>query len=333
MPGLTRADEFFYHQIPEPLPVVALPTEHWRESLFFVLHPPSGEGDALMLTLAHYPAREEMDSLQFARIDGRLVFVRHGRSDAGDPQTMTVGPVRVDIVEPYCEVRLRVDSASSPLGFDLTFRARTRECLLRRGTMLAGSETIWDQSHMLQSGLYNGSYTWDGTTFEVRDWWGQRDHSWGVRNHRRCPMWMWLAIQLPDGMLGIWHWEYADGRSVYTQGYWAPTDMSEPIPLAAFEYDLRWIDAAGNPTTYGRDGESVAGLAGSIAASLGDGRQVRVDGEGRWHARYGQLGGGQMTMRLRTGDGREGSGTYEVTGAHHHHFFPIARAENLPAAS
>ena len=111
MPRLTPADEYFYHQIPEPLPVVANASEHWRESLFFVLHPRSGEGDALVLTLAHYPAREEMDSLQFGRIGGEAVFARHSRPYAGDPHTMAVGPVRVDIVEPFRKVRLFVDAA------------------------------------------------------------------------------------------------------------------------------------------------------------------------------------------------------------------------------
>ncbi|MBK7330058.1 MAG: hypothetical protein IPI85_13520 [Dehalococcoidia bacterium] len=32
MSRLTPADEYFYHQIPEPLPAVLAPSEHWRES-------------------------------------------------------------------------------------------------------------------------------------------------------------------------------------------------------------------------------------------------------------------------------------------------------------
>src|SRR5947208_3117318 len=57
-------DEQFVHQIPEPLPNVVAFHQHWRESLFFILHPPSGPGDVVILTLAHYPARQMMDSLQ-----------------------------------------------------------------------------------------------------------------------------------------------------------------------------------------------------------------------------------------------------------------------------
>ena len=38
------------------------------------------------------------------------------------------------------------------IGLDLTFRARTLPYGLRRGTMRAGDDVVWDQSHILQSG-------------------------------------------------------------------------------------------------------------------------------------------------------------------------------------
>ncbi len=64
MPRLTAADEFFYHQIPEPLPNVVSRHDHWRESLFFVVHPRDQLGDVVILTLAQYPKREMVDSFQ-----------------------------------------------------------------------------------------------------------------------------------------------------------------------------------------------------------------------------------------------------------------------------
>src|SRR3954469_2370123 len=56
--GVTRPndwDEHFVHQIPELLPNVAALHEHWRESYFFDLHDPSGEGDVVFFTFARYP--------------------------------------------------------------------------------------------------------------------------------------------------------------------------------------------------------------------------------------------------------------------------------------
>jgi hypothetical protein len=338
MPRLTPLDELFIHQVPEPLPNVATHHEHWRESYFFVLHRPdhrldadAGADDVLMLALAHYPAREEMDALQLGLVDGQHVFARHVRPYDGDPHTTAVGPVTVEVTEPLKTVHLRVSpDAEAPVSLDLTFRARTAAHALRRGTMKAGDEVVWDQSHMIQSGWYEGSYTADGVEQPVDGWWGQRDHSWGIRNHERCPMWMWLAIQLPDGMFGVWHWEYANGARVYTDGCFAPADGGEPIPVVDFTHALSWTDADGQPVDYGQDGSDVRGLAGRVSFTLEGGQVVTVDGEGTWAMPYGPLGGGQHQMVVRTDDGRSGTAIYEITGAHHHRYFPVARAERLP---
>ncbi len=330
MPNLTAKDELFVHQIPEPLPNVVTHHDHWRESYFFVLHPRTIPGDVVILTMAHYPKREEMDSLQMGRIADQQIFVRHSRPYNGDPHTTVVGPVTIDIVEPFKTVRLTVDAAAATVGLDLTFTARTQAYGLRRGTMKAGHEIIWDQSHMFQSGSYSGTYTHQGVTYEVDDWWGQRDHSWGIRDHRRCPMWMWLAIQLPDGMIGVWHWEYPNGAHVYTDGCFAPADGGEPIPVVEFRHALHWTDKDGKPVDYGRDGKDVLGLAGRVDFVLADGAAVALECDGRWCMPYRELGGGQQLMAVHTGDGREGTAIFELTGAFHHRYFPIARAENLP---
>jgi hypothetical protein len=331
MPRLTAFDELFVHQIPEPLPNVVTHHEHWRESVFFVLHPKNAPGDVLILTMAHFPRREEMDSLQLGCIGGQRIFAHHVRPYDGDPHTMSVGPVRIDIVEPYRVVELHVDAAGAALGLDLTFRARTREHGLRRGTMRRGHEIIWDQSHMIQSGIYSGSYTFEGKTYPVDDWWGQRDHSWGIRDHGRCPLWMWLAIQLPDGMLGVWHWEYANGARVYTDGCFAPADGGEPVPVIDFRHDLNWVDERGEPTAYGLDGAATRGLAGCVEFTLEGGKKIVVDASGCWCAPYEPFHrGGLSQMTVTTSDGRKGPAIYEVTGSHHHHFFPATEVAGLP---
>jgi len=331
MPRLTAADELFVHQIPEPLPNVVTHHDHWRESYFFVMHQRDEPGDVVILTMAHFPKDQHLDSLQMGIVSGQHVFARHARPYDGDPHTTKVGPVAIEIVEPFRTVRLVVEpDPAAPLSLDLTFSARTAAYGLRRGTMKAGHEIVWDQSHMIQSGTYDGSYTVDGTAYDVDGWWGQRDHSWGIRDHRRCPMWMWLAIQLPDGMFGVWHWEYANGARVYTDGCFAPADGGDPVPVVDFRHDLHWTGADGGPVDYGIDGAEVRGLTGQVAITLEGGRTVTIDGDGTWAAPYGPMGGGQHQMRVRTDDGREGTGIYEITGAHHHRFFPMARAEHLP---
>ncbi len=227
----TAMDEQFVHQLPQLLPQVATRHEHWRESHFFDLHAPSGEGDVIFFTMAHYPWHQRMDSLQMGRIDGDQVMNYLARPDDGDPHTTEVPGARVEVVRPWEEIRLWADPSASTIGLDLTFRARTQPYGLRRGTMRAGDDVVWDQCHILQSGTYSGTYTSGGTTRDVDGWIGQRDHSWGIRDHGRCPLWIWFQIQLDDGFLGVWHWEYANGARVYTDGCWAGADGSDPVPV------------------------------------------------------------------------------------------------------
>ena len=58
--------------------------------------------------MAHYPKREVMDSLQLGQIGGQFVFARYDRPYDDDPHTTAVGPVTIDIVEPYKTVHLHV---------------------------------------------------------------------------------------------------------------------------------------------------------------------------------------------------------------------------------
>ncbi|HUY21492.1 MAG TPA: hypothetical protein VMV22_04045 [Acidimicrobiales bacterium] len=323
MVRLNAADEQFVHQLPEPLAVVGIEHEHWRESYFFVTHGPDAGSDVVVVAMAAYPPRQLLDALVLGRVGGELVFRYYQRPSGDDSHTTTVGPVSVVVEEPFRRVRVVVTAAD---GFDadLTFTARTQAYGLRRGRLRdeAGA-LLWDQSHMIQSGTFTGSYRNGEAGGRVDGWLGQRDHSWGVRDHGRIPMWTWLAIQLPDGMLGVWHWELADGARVFTDGCWAPADGGAPVPVVDFHHDLAWTDDAGDAVPYGPDGAAVQGLAGTVTFALADASTVTVRGAGRWCAPYRPIyGGGQHLMAVETDDGRRGTAVYEVTGRHHHRFFP-----------
>ena len=339
MAKFTALDERFAHQIPEPFPNVLHFHPDWRESLFFIMHEREKPGDVLILTLAHFAARQEMDSLQLGRVGDSPIMARHVRKVDGDQDDFRVGPITIDVVEPLKKIRLvAAASEATPVSFDVTFTARTAPYQLRRGTMKAKYEVIWDQSHMFQSGVYNGSYTHNGQTTQIDNWWGQRDHSWGVRSHSRCPLWMWMPIQLEEGMLSVWHWEYPNGARVYTDGCFAPSDGSEPTPVIDFQHDLHWLDAAGRSVSYEKFGDDVVGLAGKVVFTLQGGRKITVEATGRWAQRYSAianradnvLGGGLSEMQVRTSDGATGTAIFEITGQFHHKYFPIARGANFP---
>ncbi|MCU4186810.1 hypothetical protein K6U06_20765 [Acidiferrimicrobium sp. IK] len=323
-------DELFVHQTPQLLGQVEPHHPYWRESYFFDLHRPDAAGDVVFFTLARYPAAQKMDSLQMGRVAGESVLGLLERPYGGDAHTTDVGAARVEVVTPFEELRLWADPAVAAIGLDVTFRARTEPYALRRGTMRAGDEIVWDQSHILQSGTYTGTYTAAGVTYDIDGWVGQRDHSWGIRDHGRCPLWMWLQLQFDDGFLGVWHWELPDGARVYTDGCWAPADRSEPIPVVDFRHDLAWRGADGAAVGYGTGGEAVAGLGGSCTFTLRGGQSITVEAAGRFDRPYEPFHrGGLSQMRVRADDGREGSAIYEITGARHHRYFPDTVVEGI----
>ena len=101
--------------------------------------------------------------------------------------------------------------------------------------------------------------------------------------------------------------------------------------------------ADGAAVSYGRCGEAVHGLAGSVEITLADGRRIGVEATGRWAQRYdlgmpapsdpaalaARLGGGLSEMSVRTSDGQAGTAIYEVTGQWHRRYFPVARGTRL----
>src|SRR5271168_1597032 len=101
MPSLTTYDEYFVHQIPEPLSVVAIEHQHWRESYFVVAHGPDVDSDVIIIAMATYPARHQLDALVLGRIAGQSLFGLYQRPADGDPHTSIVGPVSVVIEEPF----------------------------------------------------------------------------------------------------------------------------------------------------------------------------------------------------------------------------------------
>lgn len=320
---LSPFDELLAHQIPEPITTAGIEHPYWRESYFFEAHDPDPVGDMVALGFANYPQRQTMDAVLLGRVGDEMLFDHVERPWGEDPHTTVVGQVEVIIEVPFERARVKIDELH---GFtaDLTYTARTKPYVMRRGRSVDDNGLlIWDQSQMIQSGTWSGEYRFHDTSCTVDGWTGQRDHSWGVRDHGRVPMWSWFAIQLPDGMLGAWHWEETNGAPIFTDGCWAPADGGEPVPVIGVDASLHWLGTAGGPAEWSGHGEDIAALGGRVAFRLADGRDIEVTGRGTWGVRYAPFhGGGQMLMAITADDGREGTAIFEITGHHHHHYFP-----------
>jgi hypothetical protein len=102
------------------------------------------------------------------------------------------------------------------------------------------------------------------------------------------------------------------------------------VPVVEFSTDVAWLDADGKPAEYGLHGQEIVGLAGPSTFTLADGRTIDVEAEGTFARPYEPFQrGGLNLMTVRTGDGREGTAIYEVTGARHHRWFPATEVPGV----
>ena len=283
----TAMDEHFVHQIPELLPNVVTRNPHWRESYFFDSTGPTRAGDVVFFTMAHYPARELMDSLQMGRVGGEQILGAAEPALRRRPAHHRVPGARVEVVRPWEELHLWADpdvSRHRPRphvpGPHPALRAAPRHHARRR------RDGVGPVPHPPVRAPTPAPTRSAARTHEVDGWIGQRDHSWGIRDHGRCPLWMWFQLQFDDGFLGVWHWELANGARIYTDGCWAGTDGSDPVPVVDFRHDMAWIGRRRRPGRLRRARRDGRRPGRARARSRSPGGRA-IDGRGRGHASTG----------------------------------------------
>ena len=310
----TPLDELFVHQIPELLPNVATPPRRTggRASSSSSTAPtaPAMSSSSRWPTTRHAAM---LDSLQMGRVGGDRdrrptdpAVRRRPAHHAGRRRC------RIEVVEPCEEIHLWADPDA--------VRHRARPHLHAPAPSRTGcagarcgpaTSVVWDQSHMLQSGHVHrhvhrrparpttstggsASATTRGasaTTAAARCGCGSRSSS-------------------PDGFLGVWHWEFANGARVYTDGCWAGTDGSDPVPVSTSS--TTWSGSA--PTASPPSTASTATTWPACAAGArsrwptAGGSTVEAEGTLRPARTSRSTAAGSTRCGSRTDDGRDRHG-------------------------
>lgn len=232
-------DDYPVHQVPRPIAVPATSDRnaygrYWfgaghREGAFHV------EG-----AFGRYP--------NLGVVDGHVSIVKDGRQSSfhvsgrapNDPMDTSVGPMRLEIVEPLKRLRIVVEPNETGITADLTWHARTGALLEDHTVMEDGSHVIVDMDRFLQFGAWEGTVEVDGETTELRrdEVFGIRDRSWGVRPvgnqpagrpSQRVPMaWLWAPIHFDDECRVVGWFELPGGAHWRPDGHVLP--VTEPVP-------------------------------------------------------------------------------------------------------
>ena len=233
---LTRADDYPIHQTPEPIAYSGT-DRNFYDRYFFNGYAPLGHADQRAFFAAAfgvYPHLNVADASFCVVRDGVEVNLHASRWLNMERMDLTVGPVRIEILEPLQRLKLTVDAPSEGVRAEIVFEGRSPPIEEPRFTRRQGPRVLMDLTRLTQNGRYNGWIEVDGKRESVDGFVGTRDRSWGVRpvgardGQDLVPamtpqfFWLWGPSNFDDGAFFYHVNDDAQGKSWNTRAVWQP---------------------------------------------------------------------------------------------------------------
>ncbi len=237
---LNKLDDYPVHQTPEPLAVLATSDRNAYDRTWFNGFAPDGSY-YFGIGMAVYPHRGIIDCAFSTVRPGERQHCFYGSRRAPDERTDTsVGPFRIEVVEPMRRTRVILDDNATGLSCDLTFSTRTAAIQEARQTLWSGTRRIMDATRFDQFGRWSGTiHTPDGDII-VDDavCRGTKDRSWGVRrmgepesggapNPPGSFFFLWAPIAWDDHITHAIFFDGTRGEALVREGIVAPLYGSE----------------------------------------------------------------------------------------------------------
>lgn len=180
--SLSPYDDFPIHQTAEVIRHPATSDRNFYDRYYFMCH---GSSDELMLVfgLGQYPNLSVQDAFVLVRRGTMHRVVRASRELGADRMDLTVGPFRIEVLEPLKKVRFVLEDNEHGVAVDLTFTGAIPAYLEARHYLRQYERLMFNTERFAQTGFWSGTVTVDGETTELTGdrWRGTRDRSWGVR--------------------------------------------------------------------------------------------------------------------------------------------------------
>jgi hypothetical protein len=258
---LTAQDDLIGHQLPTTFDQLDNSDPAWMERLWYTGHP-TPAGDVIFdVGLGYHPNRNVMDAFAGVAVAGRQWNFRASRRLRPDPLTMRVGPLEILVLEGLRRHRLALAPNESGVAFDLEFIASTVAHEETPHLRRRDGRITENMARAQQLGRYRGWIEFDGRRLEVGSdtWWGQRDHSWGVRGEMRTDetsppltyyppfFYCWTTAQFRERGLHIFFKERAPGDRIYLSAEEVVAiggTPSERNRIVDVSHDIDWSDDA-----------------------------------------------------------------------------------------
>jgi hypothetical protein len=247
---LLGADEGLNHQIVDTFATLSQADMAWTEKIWASIAKTDGSLQ-VDFGLGKYQNRGIIDGFGGVSRGKEQWTVRGSRELASAPEESAIGPIHLEIVEPLKQIRFRLEPNDvQPISFDIVLSAVTppffeeRNLVRNRRTGRIDVDVI--RYH--QGGWASGTVTVHGETFDVNpdEWFGFRDHSWGVRQAIGVPLTDLIpSPELPKGIRGGMKWSPAFFRR--PDGTYYETAIF--VVEGAWEYSSAYINDANGTQT------------------------------------------------------------------------------------
>ncbi len=191
---LTRYDEYPVHQSSRPFSEIPSTDYAWDDGYFFGLYD-AELGAFLFSGMRVNPNTDMIGGYAGISVDGRQHTARFSRPWRADPDT-SVGPLSYRFTKPLEVIHLELGPNDSALSFDFDWIGVGSVYEEPHHLAYSRGRRTTDQTRYYQSGTGRGWIAVDGRRFEFEpgQWWGSRDHSWGLYAQRAplVPASTWL---------------------------------------------------------------------------------------------------------------------------------------------
>lgn len=253
---LNRLDDYPIHQTPEPVAHPLSSDRNVYDRTWFNGYSLDGS-QYFAIGIAIYPSRQVLDAA-FSTVSSDGVqhsFIGSRRAPL-ERTDMSVGPFRLEIIEPMRRTRVILDENETGLACDLTFSTRTAPIQEARQTLWAGQRRAMDATRFDQFGRWSGTVQTPDGTFDVQEdtWRGTKDRSWGIRGvgeremggAPRAPsaFFLWAPLVWEDHVSNTIFFDGTKGEPLVREGIEAPLFATEDlVPEPVDATDTRMLTA------------------------------------------------------------------------------------------
>jgi len=282
---LSRYDDFPIHQTPEPVARPASSDRNVYDRYWFNGYADDGEF-YFGVGMGLYPNRRILDCGFSIVRDGEQHAFHGSRRAPDDPSDTSVGPFRIEILEPMRRVRVRLEPNETGIDCDLVFTARTACVEEGRQTASRDGRIMMDATRFAQFGRWQGEIRYDGRSVPIDRTrvLGTKDRSWGLRPvgepdvggapSRSAPQifFLWAPIHWADQCTHFGLFDDADGIPWHQDGMLVPAyedpgqipGVMDPgvRPMPTLEHHIEYVPgtrraARAQLALVARDGERI----------------------------------------------------------------------------